>query len=156
VTRFWVSPKLIIKNSPLFENNYNKLCCGDCRAFHAASCGVFYFSSDKPFLWWNGKIIEIWFVICQKSYLFLMMEVWSSKFCPVWKQKMQLRDKCSCVNCRAFHAASYGVLCLSIPCIKGSKTAMQSYNEQEWWRNESYQKFVTIILCKVWSNSIER
>ena len=147
---------MITKNFPLFENNYNKLCCEDCRAFHAASCGVFYFSSDKLFSWWNNEITKIWFVICQKSYLFRMMGVCSPRFCPVWNQKVQLWNKWSCVNCRAFHAASYGIFCLSIPCIKGSKTAMQTYNEQEWWRNESYEKFITIILCEVWSNSIEK
>jgi len=147
---------LITKNFLLFENDYNKLCCEDCRAFHTASYGVFYFSSHKLFSWWNDEIIKIWFVICQKSYLFHMMKVWSPKFCPVWNQKVQVWNKWSCVNCRAFHAASYGIFCLSIPCRKGSKTPMQTYNEQEWWRNESYQKCVTIILCEVWSNSIER
>ncbi len=27
----------------VFENNYIKLCCEDCRAFHAAYCDVFCF-----------------------------------------------------------------------------------------------------------------
>ena len=53
------------------------------------------------------------------------MKVRSSKFCPVRKQKVQLRNQSSCVNCRAFHAASHGIFCLSIPCVKGSKIAMQ-------------------------------
>ncbi len=42
--------KLIAQNFSFFENKSNNLYCEDCRAFHAASCGVFYFSSDKAFL----------------------------------------------------------------------------------------------------------
>ena len=53
------------------------------------------------------------------------MKVRSSKFCPVRKQKVQLRNQLSGVNCRGFYAASYGILCLSMPCIKRSKIAMQ-------------------------------
>jgi len=34
---------------PFSENNYNKLYCVDCRAFHAASCGIFCFSFDKAY-----------------------------------------------------------------------------------------------------------
>ena len=114
------------------------------------------------FLFWQLIfIVERWnsknsVCLCQKCYLFWMMEVWSPKFCLLWEQKVPLRIKLSCVNCRAFHAASYGMFCLSIWCIKEEKNSMWTYNEQEWWPNESYRKFITIVLCEVWSNSIER
>ncbi len=148
--------KLFIKNFSLFKNNYNKLCCKNCRAFHAASYDIFYFSSDRAFSWWNDGITKSGFVIHQKSYLFRIIEVWSPKFYPVWKQKIQLRNKWSCANCRAFHAALYDIFYLLISCIEESKTAMQTYNEHEWWRNKSYRKLITIILCEVWSNNIRR
>ena len=75
--------KMTTQNFLVFENNYDTLLCEDGRAFHATSCGVFYFSSDNLFSWWNDEITKIWFDMCQKSYLIRMMEVWPPKFCPV-------------------------------------------------------------------------
>ena len=42
----------------------------------------------------------------------------SFKFCRFLKQKLQLQNKWLCVNCRAFHAASFGAFWLFIQLIK--------------------------------------
>src|ERR1700722_292266 len=39
--------KLVAENFAFFENDYNKLYCVNCRAFHAASCGIFCFFCTK-------------------------------------------------------------------------------------------------------------
>ncbi len=59
------------------------------------------------------KILCDQFLQCPKSG--------PSKLCPFWKQKVQLWNRWSCVNCRAFRAASYGMFWSLMQCIKGRK-----------------------------------
>ncbi len=59
------------------------------------------------------KILCDQFLQCPKSG--------PSKLCPFWKQKVQLWNWWSCVNCRTFHAASYGMFWSLMQCIKGLK-----------------------------------
>jgi hypothetical protein len=47
-----------------------------------------------------------------------------SKLCPFWKQKVQLRNRWSCVNSRAFRAASYGMFRSFMQFIMGLKINM--------------------------------
>ena len=54
--------------------------------------------------------------------VFTTAKVRSLKTLSILKKKVQLENKWSYGNCRAFHAASYGIFWLLIQCIKRLKT----------------------------------
>jgi hypothetical protein len=60
---------------PFSENNYNKLYCVDCRAFHAAFCGIFCFSFDKAYQVMKQLNNKNEFVVYRKHDLFRMVAI---------------------------------------------------------------------------------
>ncbi len=57
--------------------------------------------------------------------LFAASKIGRIEFCFFWKQKVQLKNKWSYINCRAFHATSYSTFCFENKRVPDDETKTQ-------------------------------